>query len=512
MNSQTRQRRSTRRRQISGAPDDRQKSAEAFLTRNAPYWEVLDEDALARIEDAADELLQEVGMEFRGDSEVLKIWKDAGADVKGETVRFPKGMLRRIIRATAPSEYVQHARNPERSVRIGGKHAVFVPCYGPPFVMSQDMPRRYGTLEDLRNFVKLAYLSPSLHHSGGVICEPTDIPVSHRHLDTLYAHIKFSDKAFMGAVTAGSRASDSLEIIRLLHGDSYDPAKCYLTSIVNVNSPLVLDDTMLAALKVYARAGQAVAITPFLIAGATGPSTIAANLVQGLAESMAGAALTQLINPGTPVLAGFLSSAMNMRSGAPSRGPEPMLAIIGFGQLIRRLGIPIRGGGSYSTSKLPDAQAGQEAMSFLLATGLSGANFIIHAAGSYEAGLCTSYEKFVIDADCAAIVQRIMRGISVDDDELGLDAFKEVGIGKHFLGSAHTMARYKDVFLPSSIADSQSFEQWSEGGGMDAAQRANVLWKSLLEQYEAPSLEQAVDEAVCDFIARRKSEIPAAME
>jgi len=312
----------------------------------------------------------------------------------------------------------------------------------------------------------------------------------------------------MGAVTAGSRAQDSLDMVRILFGDRFEKGQCYLTNIINVNSPLVMDDTMLAALKIYARGGQAVAITPFLIAGATGPSTIAANLVQGLAESMAGAALTQLINPGTPVLAGFLSSATNMRTGAPARGPEPMLAVIGMGQLIRRLGIPMRGGGSYSTSKLPDAQAGQEAASFMMSTALAGANFAIHSAGSYEGGLCVSYEKFVMDADNAAIVQRMMEGITVNDDEMGLDAFREVGIGSHFLGSAHTLARYKDVFLESSISDSASFEQWTESGGQDAATRANRVWKQMLHDYELPALDASLDEEICDFIARRKLEIP----
>jgi trimethylamine--corrinoid protein Co-methyltransferase len=483
-----------------------------YITRNTPYLEILGEEGLVKIEEAADTLLQEIGVAFRGDEEVLKIWRDAGASVEGETVRFERGMLRQIIQATAPAEFTQHARNPDRSVRVGGKNTVFVPAYGPPFVMSQDFERRYARLEDLQNFIKLAYMSPSIHHSGGVICEPTDIPVAHRHLDTLYSHMKYSDKAFMGAVTAGSRATDCLEMVRLLFGQDFVSENCCLTSIINVNSPLVMDDTMLAALKVYARAGQAVAITPFLIAGATGPSTIAANLVQGLAETMAGAALTQLVRPGTPVLAGFLSSATNMRTGAPSRGPEPILALIGMGQLARRLGIPLRGGGSYSTSKLPDAQCGQEASTFLYSTAMAGANFVIHAAGSMEAGLCNSYEKFIMDADNAAMMQRFLQGITINDDELGLDAFREVGIGSHFLGSAHTLARYKDVFYESPIADSASFEQWTETGQKDAATRANVLWKQMLHDYEAPALNPAIDEALCAYIERRKSEIPQSFE
>jgi len=483
-------------------------TAAPYIKRSVPCHEILTEEDLATIEQGADTLLKEIGVDFRGDEEVLQIWRDAGASVDGERVRFDAGMLRKTIQKSAPREFTQHARNPDRSVRIGGDNVVFVPAYGPPFVHSLDFERRYARLEDLQAFIKLAYLCPSVHHSGGVICEPTDIPVPKRHLDTIYSHIKYSDKAFMGAATAGERAEDSVEMARLLFGADFVEANCCLSSIVNVNSPLVVDATMLEALKVYAKAGQAVTITPFIIAGATGPSTIASNLVQGLAETMAGAALTQLIRPGTPVMAGFLSTATNMRSGAPSRGPEPMLALIGFGQLARRLGIPLRAGGSFSSSKIPDAQAMQEASSFIYATVLSGANFIIHAAGSFEAGLCTSFEKFVMDADNLAAVQRFLAGIAVNDDEIGLDAFREVGPGSHFLGCHHTMARYKHVFYTSPLADTSSFEQWKDDGGLDAATRANRLHKKMLGDYEAPPLDPAIDEALRDFIQRRKSVLP----
>ncbi|RLA08228.1 MAG: trimethylamine methyltransferase [Gammaproteobacteria bacterium] len=479
-----------------------------YVTRAIPCLDILDDDGLAMIEREADRLLKEVGIDFRGDTEVLKILADAGATVDGERVRFDEGLLRSIIQTHAPAEFIQHARNPARSVKIGGKNTVFAPTYGPPFVCSLDFERRYGTLEDLQILIKLAYMSDSLHHSGGIICEPTDIPVSKRHLDTLYSHIKYSDKAFMGAATSGERAADSVEIARILFGADFVDNNCCLASLVNVNSPLVLDDSMLAALKIYARAGQAVTVTPFIIAGATGPTTIAANLVQGLAETMAGVALTQLINPGTPVMAGFLSTAINMRSGAPSRGPEPNLALIAFGQLMRRLGVPWRAGGSFSTSKILDAQAMQEASTFIYSTILAGANFVIHAAGSFEGGLCTSFEKFVMDADNLSMMERMLGGITVNKDECALEAFKEVGPGEHYLGCQHTMSRYQDAFHVSTIANSDSFEQWKEAGSLDATTRANHLWKKMLDEYVPPALDPAVDEALGEYIDNRKSQLP----
>ena len=351
-------------------------------------------------------------------------------------------------------------------------------------------------------------MSDSIHHSGGVVCEPVDLPAGHCHLDMNYCHIKYSDKAFMGAVTSAERAEDSIEMARILFGRETIGNNCCLTSLINVNSPLVLDGTMSGALKVYARAGQGVVVSPFLIAGAMGPVSIASNLAQTLAESMAVIALAQLINPGTPVLLALLSTAINMRTGAPARGPEPTLTLLGFGQLARRLGVPWRGGGSHSTSKILDAQCMQEASSFIMATALAGTNFVIHSAGSLEGGLSMSYEKFVTDADNLANIQRLLAGIDLSEDEFGLDAYHEVGPGNHFLGCAHTMARYKDAFFESALNDSNSFEQWSEHGSTDLAQRANTCWKKMLADYQPPPLDPAVDEELLSFMARRKQELP----
>ena len=483
-----------------------------FLTRKVPPYEVLSTEALEFIEDQTDILLQEVGVDFRGDPETLEIWREAGASVDGERVRFDKGMLRQIIQKTAPKQFTQYARNPERSVQIGGDNLVFVPTYGPPFVQSREFGRRYATLEDLHNFIKLAYMSPYLHHSGGVICEPTDIPVTKRHLDLVYGHMRYSDKPFMGAVTSKSRAEDTMEMAKILFGADFLDANCCVVGLINANSPLVIDDTMLAALKVYARHNQAVTVTPFIIPGATGPVTVAASLVQGLAETMAGVALTQLVRPGAPVMSGFLSTATNMQSGAPSRGPEPQLGLFGYGQLARRLGIPFRAGTCTSTSKVADAQAMREATSFMNSSVLCGSNFLIHSAGGMEGGLATGYEKFMMDIDNLGFLQRFVQGIDVNEAECGLEAFREIGPGEHYFSSAHTMDRYRTAFYTAATTDSQSFEQWQEAGKLDAAERAHALWKKQLANYEAPALDPAIDEALQAFIERRKREIPDGYE
>ena len=227
----------------------------AYITRKVPVYEVLSEEGLETIEHNADTVLEEIGMEFREDPEALAMWREAGADVDGERVRFPRGLCRSIIRASAPSEFVQHARNPERNVRIGGPHSVFVPAYGPPFIRSLDEGRRYATIEDFRNFVKLAYLAPSLHHSGGTVCEPVDLPVNKRHLDMVAAHIQLSDKPFMGSVTAPERAEDTVSMAKLVFGDDFVEQNTVITSLINANSPMVWDSTMLGALKVV-RASQ----------------------------------------------------------------------------------------------------------------------------------------------------------------------------------------------------------------------------------------------------------------
>jgi trimethylamine--corrinoid protein Co-methyltransferase len=484
-------------------------AAPAYLTRRIPTYELLGEEGLVTLEEHADRILEEVGFEIRGDAEAIAKFKAAGASVEGEwRLRFPRGLIRSIIQASAPREFVQLARNPARSVRIGGNATVFSPAYGSPFVTDLDRGRRYGTLEDFENFVKLAYASPWLHHSGGTVCEPVDVPVNKRHLDMVYAHARWSDKASMGSVTTAPRAADSIEMCRILFGADVVDANCVILGNVNVNSPLVLDGEASRVIRTYAAANQAAVCVPFILGGAMGPVTTAAGLAQCFAEAMVCVALTQLERPGAPAILGNFLSSMSLKSGAPTFGtPEPALAYFAIGQLARRLGVPLRCGGHLCASKIPDAQAAYESANSMWPAVLSGANFILHAAGWAEGALAMSYEKFVLDMEQCGAFHTLCAGMALDENAFGMDAFAEVGPGRHFLGSAHTMRNYETAFYDFETSDNNSFEQWSEEGSLDAPRRANRKWKRMLAEYEPPPIDPAVDEALRDFVARKKGSV-----
>jgi trimethylamine---corrinoid protein Co-methyltransferase len=473
------------------------------ILRKIPTYDLLNEEGLQAIEREADRILWEVGIEFREDPEVLELWRQTRAKIEGALVRFPPGLLREILK-TAPARFTQHARNPARSVEIGGETVVFAPAYGSPFVRDLEGGRRYGTLVDFENFVKLAYAVPSLHHSGGTVCEPVDIPVNKRHLDMVAAHLRYSDKPFMGSVTAAERAEDSI-----VFGPDFVERNCVILGNVNVNSPLVYDATMTGALKAYARANQAAVVVPFILGGAMGPVTTPGAIAQSLAETMAGCALTQLVRPGAPVIFGNFLSSMALRSGSPTFGtPEPALGSLVVGQLARRLKLPLRCSGAFCSSKIADGQAMTESTMSMLAAVQCGANFILHSAGWLEGGLTVGYEKFILDADFCEALHTYIGGLTIDENQLAFDAFKEVGPGKHFFGSAHTLANYKTAFWESATADNNSFEQWRDAGEHDAQYRAHTLWKKLLTDYRPPPLEAATDAALRDFVERRKRELP----
>jgi trimethylamine--corrinoid protein Co-methyltransferase len=507
----------TGRRARGGGADARRASRTAttirqagFIRRKVKLYEPFSEDQLELIETNAETILAEIGIDFRDDPESLAMWKDAGAEVKGDRVRFPRGLVRSLIK-TAPSEFVQHARNPANSVTVGGDNTVFAPVYGPPFVRDLEGGRRYATIEDFRNLVKLAYMSPSLHHSGGTVCEPVDIPVAKRHLDMVYSHIRYSDKPFMGSVTAPERAADSVAMTKIVFGEEFVDNNCVLINLINANSPMVFDGTMVGALKVYARAGQATVISPFIVAGAMSPVTTVGTLTQILAEASVGIAFSQLCRPGAPVVFGTFASSMSMQSGAPTFGtPEPAHVLFGAAQLARRMGVPFRSGGGLCGSKIPDAQAAYESSNTLWPTLLGGVNFCLHAAGWLEGGLASSYEKLVMDADQLTMLQKFAEGLDFTDNGQALDAIREVrGSGlSHFLGSAHTQANFENAFWRSSLADNNSFEQWRDDGGKDIVARANAQWKKMLADYQAPALDAGMDEQLQDFMARRKETLP----
>ena len=485
-----------------------------YITRKIPYYEVLGEEGLALLESNADTILQEIGIDFREDPEALELFKKAGADVQGERVRFPRGMCRTIVQSSAPREFTQYARNPARNVVIGGANTVFAPAYGSPFVRNLDEGRRYARIEDFRNFVKLAYMANSLHHSGGTICEPVDLPVNKRHFDMVYSHMKYSDKPYMGSVTHPERAQDTVEMTKILFGDEYlDPLtgkpKTFIISLINANSPMTFDATMLGALKTYARHNQATIVTPFILAGAMSPVTVAGTVAQTLAEALAGMTLAQLVNPGAPVVLGSFASSLSMQSGAPTFGsPEPALVLYTMAALARRLGVPFRSGGGLCASKIPDAQAAFESANTLIPTCLAGVNFVLHVSGWLEGGLSMGYEKFVMDADQAGMMHTLLAGVDLSDNGQAMDAIREVGPGKHFLGCTHTQANFETAFYRSPLADNNSFEQWEAEGSSDMTQRANKLWKKQLAEYEAPALDPAVDEALLEYMNRRKAAFP----
>lgn len=484
--------------------------AAPYIRRRIPNFEILDDEGLALIEANADTVLEEIGVRFADNSAALALWKEAGADVRGDRVHLPKGLARSLC-ATAPRDYVQQARNPDRAVTIGGKSLVLAPVYGPPFVRDAEGGRRYATMADFRNFVKLTYQSQWLHHSGGTVCEPTDVAVNKRHLDMLLAHMTLSDKPFMGSVTEPRRAEDSVEMCRILFGADRVGPDCFMTSLININSPLVFDATMMGALEVYARAGQASIISPFIVGGAMAPVSVAGTLTQVLAEAMTGVAYAQLVNPGCPVVFGAFVTSIDMNSGAPTFGtPEASKILWGAGQLARRLNLPFRSGGGLCGSKLPDAQAAYETANTLQAALLGGVNFMLHAAGWLEGGLVSSYEKFVLDADQLGVLHSLAEGIDLSENGQALSAIREVGPGGHYLGCQHTQDNFKTAFWRSEVLDYRPFETWAEDGGKDSAALASARVKKLLGDYQPPPIDPGVAEALQAYVDARKASEPDA--
>lgn len=481
-----------------------------YISRGIPTYDLLDEGALEQIEATAERIMAEIGIEFRDDPETVDLFRAAGGDVTELSkdrwnIKFAPGMIREILK-TAPARFMQHARNPKNSVEIGGDSVVFAPSYGSPFVMDLDNGRRYGTIEDFRNFVKLGQASPWLHHSGGTICEPTDIAVNKRHLDMVYSHIKYSDRAFLGSITAPERAEDSIEMSRILFGAEFVDQNCVIMGNFNTLSPLVLDGVTTQGIRAYAGANQGSIHLPFLLGGAVSPLTMAGSVAQCLAESMVSCALTQLVRPGAPaVLAGFLST-IALRSGSPTFGtPEPALGSLVMGQLARRLNMPLRCAGNFSTSKLPDGQAMQQSMMSMMSAVQSGANYILHSAGFLDGLLSMSYEKFVMDTDMCGALHAYLNGLKVNEDTLGFDALAEQGPGEHLFATAHTMRHYKTAYYESALDDNQPWETWDEQGEIDMATRANTHWKKTLAEYQAPALDHSIDLALQDFIAQKKA-------
>ena len=481
-----------------------------YITRNIPNLEILDEEALQIIEANAETVLEEIGVNFVDNPAALQRWRDVGADVQGERVRLPKGLARELCK-TAPAIFTQHARNPERNVEIGGKNLVLAPVYGPPFVRDADGGRRYATIADFRNFVRLGQMSKWIHHSGGTVCEPTDVAVNKRHLDMLHAHMTLSDKPYMGSVTERSRCVDSVEMSKILFGDKFVDENTVMTSLVNINSPLTFDPIMMDALEVYAAANQACIVSPFIVGGAMAPVSVAGTLTQVLAEVLVAVAYSQMIRPGAPVIFGAFVTSIDMNSGAPTFGtPEASQITYGAGQLARRLGLPYRSAGAFCGSKLPDAQAAYESANSLNMGLLSGVNFMLHSCGWLEGGLVSSFEKYVMDADQLGVLHGLAKGVDMSENGQAMDALREVGPGGHFLGCAHTQANYQTAFWRTQLFDYKPFETWDEEGARDTVALAKARVEKMLSEYQAPPIDPAIAEALSEYVAKKKAAEPDA--
>ena len=487
-----------------------QVSAPPYIKRHLPFYDPLDEEQLAKIDDQVDWMLENVGFAFRDDPESIRIWQQAGVKMDGDKV-FADAKWVREQCAKAPSEFTQISRNPARTVTIGGNNQVFAPIYGAPFVRDLEGGRRYATFKDFENLLKLSYMHPYLHHTGLVIAEPTDVPVSKRHLDMVYAQMTLNDKPHLGAITEKSRAQDSVDMAEILHGKDVMDNNVVIMANVNTNSPLLIDRVVTEAIQVYSSRGQAMVITPFILTGAMGPVSTVAAVAQAMAEVMITIAFGQLVKPGAPFVMGNFLSSMSLKTGAPTFGmPEPVLSNYIIGQMARRLGLPLRCGGSLTASKIEDAQAAYESADSMHSTALAGSHFTLHAAGWLEGGLATGYEKLIMDADRLGSYQKVLGGLDMDEDQFARDAYMETEPGGHFLGSAHTMRHYKDAFYPTELSDSDNVESWEENGSKDMRKRAYLKWNDMLDKYEEPAMDPAVKEALTAYVAKRKEELPDA--
>ncbi|MCW2772096.1 MAG: trimethylamine methyltransferase [Nocardioides sp.] len=471
-----------------------------------PRYEILSEEAMATLDRGWRRLMTEVGVEFM-DDRALDLFRQAGQRVEDKTAFLdPDWVLEQV--AKAPREFDLQARNPANSIHVGGDSMAFSAVYGPPFVRDGEV-RRDGTMDDFRNFTRLAQSFAVLDSAGGVITEPNDTPLDSRHLDMTYALQTLTDKIYMGNVVSGANAADTIAMTEILFGsrESIEETPAII-SLINCNSPLRWDDRMLEAQFEYSSANQPVILTPFILMGAMSPVTIPAALVQQIVEALSGIALSQLIRPGAPVVFGSFLSNIDMQSGSPTFGtPESGIGLLCTGQIARHFGLPFRTGGGLTSSQVPDAQAGYEALMTMMPTFLAGANFVMHSAGWLEGGLVAGFEKFVIDAQLVEMLQHEFTPLEIDEDSMAFGAHEEVGHGGHFLGAMHTMERFRTCFYRPFLNSSDNYERWMRNGAKDTAARATDIYKKKLEDFEQPPLDEAIREELEAFVVRRRAEL-----
>jgi len=477
------------------------------LERRIPWVDLLSDDQVQVIHDASMDVVEEIGVEFRCD-DALALWRDAGAAVDGVRVRLDREHLMALV-GTAPSSYTMVARDPTHTVTVGNGKTIFTPSYGAPYVLGLDGTRRPGTLEDFENFTKLNHLSPALHMSGGVVCEPMDVPVPKRHLYMTQNLLAHSSKPFMGAVTSKERAEDSLHMAGIVFGQDVVRDTTVMTCLANGNTPLVWDKTMLDSVRVFAAANQATLFSPFVLGGASTPASTVGAVIQVNIEALTGVAFSQLVRAGAPALYGQWVSTVSMKTGAPQAGtPEVCHMNLLTAQMARHYGLPSRCSGSCSSSKMVDAQAGYEAARNMYGVLMAGTNFVLSTTGYLESAMCQSYAKWVLDSEQLEMMYRLGSGVSFDDLDEVLDTMREVPPGGHHLGTAHTLANFQTAFSMPEMMNSDNYEQWLADGALSAEDRATAKCRQLLEEYEEPALDDDVRAELDEFVARRDAELP----
>lgn len=474
-----------------------------------PPYEIAAPEQIETIHNASMHILENTGMRFM-DEEAMALWEAAGAKVDRKTQHVwpERGLIESLV-AKAPSSFTIRARNPAKSRFVGENSLNFFSAAGTVFARNLQQGRRPGQKEDWIDIAKMLHMTNVIHFAPLQVVVMHDTAVYERHLDQYLLGTILSDKPLLGVSHGRIIPADVVEMAKIVHGADLQPELGPVTGgVININSPLVYDERMLGGMLTFGKAGQFLIITPFILAGAMSPVTMAAALAQQNAEALAGIALIQLARPGAPVVYGGFTTNVDMKSGAPAFGtPEGAWAFFIGAQLARHYGLPYRGSGSLNTAVIPDGQAMSESLWSLWPCVLAQANLVLHAAGWLESGLTFSFEKFIMDVENLAMIQHLLRGPEWSDDAFALEAIDEVGPAGHHFGTAHTQARYQTAFYPNFLHDRRNIGAWEEGGSENSVQRANKIWQEVLKQYEEPEMDTAVKQALTDYVTRRKKEL-----
>ena len=474
-----------------------------------PPYEIVNQARIDQIHDASMQILENTGMRFQ-DDEALDLWEKAGAKVDKSTqhVWIDRGLLMALV-AKAPASFLFRGRNPERSRFVGENAISFFQNAGMVFIRDLDRGRRPGTKADFVTLAKLAQMTNVLHIASVQAVVMHDVPVHEKHLQNFLIGATYSDKPLPGMSHGRIITGDVIDMARILHGGDLQPELGPVTGgVINVNSPLVYDDRMLGGMMTFAKHGQFTVVTPFILAGAMSPVTMAAAIAQQNAEALAGIALLQLVRPGAPVVYGGFTTNVDMKSGSPAFGtPEGAWALLIGSQLARHYGLPYRGSGALTTANVPDAQGAAESLWSLFPAVMGHTNLVFHSVGWLESGLTASLEKFVMDAENLAMMQHFLQGPEWDGNAFALDAIDEVGPAGHHFGTAHTQARYENAFYPNFLHDRRNLGTWEEAGSEDVVVRANKLWKAVVKGYEMPALDAGIAEELNAFIVKRTAEL-----